>query len=305
MKEITVKDIIEFLKSVKIEFQVKGNNSVCVDNFSSLNSLTNNKVTWVKYWTEDNIKKIEHKKDCVIIGRYEDAVEPEKENCFILCEDPKMCFFEILGRFFIENKKEGIAETAVVRTKKIGQNCSIGDYSVLGEQVSLGDNVKIGNHVTLQGKVTIGDNTVIESGTVIGKAGYGFYHNQAGHMKRVPHLGGVVIGKFVEIGANTCIDCGTMDDTIIGDYSKIDNECNIGHNVNIGKDVMVVAGCAICGSVQIGDGSYIAPNSSIKNQVCVGEKSFVGMQTAVLKELKPESSVFGVPSRPFERTYQI
>lgn len=305
MNNIFVKDITEFLISQKIEFQLKGNETVWVDDFSSLDSLTDRKVSWVKSWTEDSIKKLEKKKETIIIGCLTDAIEPGEKNCFILCEDPKMCFFEVLNRFFVKKDKSEIAKTAVIHTCNIGKNCSIGEYSVIDDRVVLGDNVKIGNHVILQGKVIIGDNSVIESGTVIGKNGFGFYHDSAGHMKRVPHLGGVIIGKYVEIGTYTCIDCGTMNDTIIGDYSKIDNLCHIAHNVNIGKDVMVIAGCIICGSCKIEDGCYIAPNASVKNQIKIGSNAFVGMQTLVLKDVNDGESVRGVPGETYDRKYKI
>ena len=305
MRRVYIKDIIEFLALQKMEFGVKGNQTMWIDGYSALNSLLDRKISWIKYWTKDGIKKLEGKKATVIIGRFTDAIEPEGENCFILCENPKMCFFEILNEFFYKKRDEGISKTAVIQTNNIGKECSIGEFSVLGEEVTLGNNVKIGNHVTLQGKVTIGNYSVIESGVIIGKPGFGFYHDQEGHMKRVPHLGGVTIGDFVEIGANTCVDSGTMDDTIIGDYCKIDNLCHIGHNVQLGHDVMVVTGSAICGSCIIGDGSYISPGAVIKNQTCVGEKSFIGMQTAVIKNMKSDSSVFGVPGKPFKREYMV
>lgn len=305
MRRIYIKEIIEFLSLKKIKFEIKGNQTMWIDSYSALNSLLDRKISWIKYWTEDSIKKLEGKKGIVIIGRFLDAIEPEEENCFILCEDPKMCFFEILNEFFYEKNDKVISKTSIIHTNNIGKECSIGEFSVLGEEVTLGNNVIVGNHVILQGKVTVGNSCIIDSGTVIGKSGFGFYHDQRGHMKRVPHLGGVTIGDFVEIGANTCIDCGTMDDTIIGNYCKIDNLCHIGHNVHLGHDVIVVTGSAICGSCIIGDGSYISPGVVIKNQTHIGEGSFIGMQTAVIKDMKSESSVFGVPGKPFKREYMV
>lgn len=305
MKKIFAKEIIDYLKSQEIRVEVKGNEEAWIDGCSSLNMLTEKKISWVKYWTEEAAKKLEGKKENIIVGRFLDAAEPKDGNCHILCEEPKMCFFMILNNFFVEESTRKVSETAAVRTTKIGGGCSIGEFSVLGEEVIIGNNVTIGNHVILQGKVTVGNYCVIESGTVIGKSGFGFYQNQAGHLERVPHLGGVIIGDYVEIGANTCIDCGTMDDTIIGDYCKIDNLCNIGHNVRLGQDVTVIQGTEICGSCVIGDGCYLSPGTVIKNQTHIGENCFIGMQTVVIKDVAPDSSVFGVPARPFKRSYVV
>ncbi len=305
MRKILVREVVSYLKSEKIEIKAEGNREIWFDSYSSLDSLTDRKITWVKYWAGDTIKKLEGKKETVIIGRFEDAPEPVNGSCHILCEDPKMCYFKVLRHFFMEKKDAVIAETAIIKTMRIGSGCSVGEYSILGNDVVLGNDVTIGSHVILQGKVEVGSHCLIASGTIIGKAGFGYYRNQEGHMEQVPHLGGVTIGDYVEIGANTCIDCGTLDNTVIGSYCKIDNLCHIGHNVRLSQDVMVVAGSVICGSCVIGKGSYISPGAVIKNQTYVGEGSFVGMQTAVIRDMKPQSSVFGVPGKPFKREYTV
>lgn len=302
---IKVSDIEIFLKESGIAHQIRGNTDVSVDSFKPLNSIENNKLTWVKKWEEKSEEKIYGLHSLIVVCKsLPDKIN--EQNCYIVCDDPKMCFFEVLGRFYLKkNDINGISENAVVETEKIGLGTSIGAFSYIGKNVEIGQNVTIGTHVTIIGDVKIGNETIIKHGAVLGESGYGYYVATDGHRKKVPHLGGIVIGNHVEIGSNTCIDRGTMGDTVIEDYTKIDNLCHISHNVQIGKDVMIVAGTVICGSCVIADGSYIAPGAVLKNQIKLGRDSFVGIQTAVVRDVDEVESVFGVPGRPIKRDYMV
>lgn len=155
----------------------------------------------------------------------------------------------------------------------------------------------IGNHVQMEGSVTIGDNCVISSEVVIGSTGFGYYRDLNGNNAVVPHIGGVRIGNNVDIGANTCIDRGTIDNTEIGDYTKIDNLCHIGHNVKIGKNVFVIALSMIGGSAVLEDEVYVAPGAKIMNQIHVGNNAFVGMGTVVIKDVEKNDVVVGNPAK--------
>jgi UDP-3-O-[3-hydroxymyristoyl] glucosamine N-acyltransferase len=110
----------------------------------------------------------------------------------------------------------------------------------------------------------------------------------------------VVIGDNVDIGANTCIDRGSYRDTVIGDGSKIDNLCHIAHNVQIGRDCLIIALSMVAGSVVIGDRSYVAPCSAIREHRTVGEDVFIGLGSVVVSDLESGSSAFGVPARERE-----
>lgn len=161
----------------------------------------------------------------------------------------------------------------------------------------IGDNVVIKNNVSIEGKVIIGNNTIIHSGVVIGTDGFGYYQNEEGKNIKVPHYGGVVIGEYVEIGANTCIDRGTLDDTVIGNYVKIDNLCHIGHNCVIEDNSSIVALSMLGGSAEISKNSYIAPGVMIKNQLKIGENSLIGMGAVVTKDVEKNKVVAGVPAK--------
>ena len=163
--------------------------------------------------------------------------------------------------------------------------------------MEIGDNVFIENNVIIDNKVCIGENTIIHSGVVIGKEGFGYFKNDDGISIKVPHFGGVEIGHDVEIGANTCIDRGTLDDTIIGDYVKIDNLCHIAHNVIIGKRTKITAMSLLAGSSELGDECYLAPGVIVKNQVKIGARCIIGMGAMVLKDVEDQKVIVGSPGK--------
>ncbi|MFG6376999.1 MAG: hypothetical protein K1W19_01530 [Lachnospiraceae bacterium] len=111
------------------------------------------------------------------------------------------------------------------------------------------------------------------------------------------HFGGVIIGDNVEIGANACIDRGTIDYTYIGNNVKIDNLVHVAHNVQIQQNSMLVAGAIICGSADLKKGSYIAPGGIVKNQKKVGEGAFVGMGAVVMQDVPEYTVVAGIQAR--------
>lgn len=190
-----------------------------------------------------------------------------------------------------------MSPNSVVETNSIGKNVYIGHNCYIGKDVVIGDNVVIKNNVSIEGKVIIGNNAIIHSGVVIGSDGYGYYQDKEGRNIKVPHFGGVIIGENVEIGANTCIDRGTLDNTVIGNNVKIDNLCHIAHNVVIKDNCSVIALSMLGGSVVLEKDSYIAPGAIIKNQLKIGEKSLVGLGAVVIKDVEKNKVVAGVPAK--------
>ena len=149
------------------------------------------------------------------------------------------------------------------------------------------------------------NNVTIEHGAVIGSDGYGYSRAKDGKIEPFPHIGGVHIEDDVYIGANTCIDRGSLGDTVIGKGSKIDNLVHIAHNVIIGENVMVIANSMIAGSVNVRNNSWIAPSASILNQKSIGEGSTVGIGAVVLKDVEAKTVVSGVPARPLKQHMKI
>lgn len=292
---ISVKEIEAFLIEEGIEVSIQGCKNITVNGFCSLNCPKKDSLLWIKRAEGLNSEIFSGLCRCIIVSK--SLIQFQAESiCFIITNEPKKVFFQLLNHFWKVREPDGIAQSAVVHGKT-GKNVVIGDGSYISKESEIGSGTVIEHNVILQNKVKVGCNCIIHSGTVIGADGFGYCFDKNGKPEKAEHFGGVEIGDFVEIGANTCIDRGTIDDTIIGECSKIDNLVHIAHNVQIGKNVLVVAGSLICGSVKLEDGSYVAPGAIVKNQLEVGHNSFVGMGAVVTRNVESGTVVAGVPAK--------
>ena len=148
--------------------------------------------------------------------------------------------------------------------------------------------------------VIYGKCCLIKPGAVIGQAGFGYERDFDGTPIRFPHFGRVVLGNRVEVGANTVIPKGALEDTVIGDCTKIDDLVYIAHNCKIGKNVMIAGNATLCGGVQVGDGAWIGAGASVKQNVKVGEGAVVGLGAVVVKDVAAYSTVVGNPARAID-----
>jgi len=220
------------------------------------------------------------------------------DKTLVAVDKPRLWFIRCLDTFFPTKSNKGIHPTAVV-----GKNCKIGKKVYIGPNVSIDDDVEIGNGtkvhsgVQIHDRVKIGKNVILKSGCVIGTDGFGFERNEKGALERFPHVGGVVIEDDVEVGANTCVDRGTLSDTIIGKGTKIDNLVHVAHNVVIGKHCVIVALAMIGGGTKILDGAWVAPTACIRDGITIGKQSLVGMGAVVTKNVDDGDVVIGVPAK--------
>jgi|SRR5215211_2480979 len=210
----------------------------------------------------------------------------------IVLDNPRLAFARVVATFFAPDLQRVISSTARIGNGvKIGEDVAIGDYCVVGDGASIGDGTVLRHHVVVSPRVRIGEQCWIGSHVVIGELGFGFAFDEV--PLRIPHLGSVVIGDNVEIGAGTTIAQGTLENTVIEDSVKIDDQVFIAHNVRIGRSTMIVAHAEINGSCRIGQGSYIGPNATIRDQVTVGEKATVSMGAVVTKDVSDGMRVSG------------
>jgi UDP-3-O-[3-hydroxymyristoyl] glucosamine N-acyltransferase len=221
----------------------------------------------------------------------------------ILVANPKLAFAVAAGRLQ-EGKPVAttIHPTAVVAPEAIiGKGTTIGPGCTIGEGVRIGEGCILYPRVTLYPNVEVGNNVIIHAGAVIGADGFGFVRDGSRYVK-FPQVGRVIIEDDVEIGANTCIDRGSLETTIVRRGTKLDNLVQIAHNVEIGEHTVIAAQTGISGS------STVGPNSILGGQVGIGEhakldaNTIIGGQGGVLngKHVKGGEVLWGTPVRPLK-----
>jgi len=245
------------------------------------------------------------------------AVVTDRENVkyisfksAIIVDNPREKLIEILNLFDEKEEREGfIHETAIVSERaKIDKDVYIGPYSIIednviikrgtkllafvyvGKNSIIGENNIIYPFVSIEKNVEIGKNCVIHSGTVLGSDGFG-YEKKGDKVIKIPQVGGVKIGDNVELGANVCVDRATMGNTYLGNQVKIDNLCQIAHNVKIGDRTIIASQSGIAGSSEIGRDVLIAGQVGIKDHVKIGDRVILTAKTGVGKNV-PEGKIY-------------
>lgn len=179
---------------------------------------------------------------------------------------------------------------------EIGANCRISVGTVIGPGVVIGAETHIGVHVCISHAI-IGRRVMIHPGVRIGQDGFGFATTPTGFLG-IPQLGRVIIGDDVNIGANTTIDRGSIQDTVIGPGSRLDNLVQIAHNVRLGRMCVIVAQVGIAGSTVLEDFVQVGGQAALNGHLKIGTGARIGGQSGVLSDLAPGISVFGTPALP-------
>ena len=184
---------------------------------------------------------------------------------------------------------------------EIGDNVWVGSHSVIGDNVIVGANSRIFPHVTLYSGAELGERVQLHSGSRIASDGFG-YVQRGGKHEKIPHVGRCIIGSDVEIGANTTIDRGSVDDTVIGAGTKIDNLVQIGHNCRIGSMCLIMSQAGIAGSVRIEDGCIVAGQAGIGGHITIGKGARIAGQAGVFGDVPAGESWSGYPARPHKES---
>jgi len=185
---------------------------------------------------------------------------------------------------------------------QLGRNVRIGAGCVLGDGVAVGDDTQLYPGVTLYSGTALGKRVIVHAGAVLGSDGFGYIPGKGGgedgeRHRKIPHVGRCLIGDDIEIGANTCIDRGSVDDTVIGSGTKIDNLVHIAHNVRIGARCLIMAQAGIAGSCQVEDDVIIAGQSGISDHLTIGRGARLLVQSGTIADVPAEATLFGTPSR--------
>lgn len=184
----------------------------------------------------------------------------------------------------------------------LGEGVQVGDRTVIlancviGEGVSLGEDCVLHPSITLYSKVKVGHRVIMHAGCVLGGDGFGYVRKASG-IAKVPQIGGILIEDDVELGANVTIDRATMNYTVIGSGTKIDNQVQIAHNVQIGRNCLIAGQVGISGSVRIRDCVTLGGAVGVVDQVEIGANAAVGAFSLVTKDVPPGQVMWGIPAR--------
>ena len=244
--------------------------------------------------------------------------EPEEQitTTLIKVEDAYKAFSKLLEYYNqIKLNKFGIEQPSYISdSSELGENIYVGAFSYIGDNVSLGANVKIFPNSYIGDNVTIGDNSivfsgakiyseciignncVVNSGAIIGADGFGFVPDEKGEYSKVPQIGNVIIEDNVDIGAATTIDRATLGSTIIRKGVKLDNQIQIAHNVEIGKNTVIAAQTGIAGSTKIGENCQIGGQVGIAGHLTLGNNVRIQAQSGIGRNIKDNETLQGSPS---------
>jgi len=185
--------------------------------------------------------------------------------------------------------------TLIDKSASIGKDTDIGNNVIIKHNVHIGKNCKIGSNVIIENAL-MGDNIIIKSGTVIGQTGFGFNFDKNKRIK-FPHIGRVIIENDVLIGSFCTIDRGSLTDTVIGEFTSIDNQVQIAHNVKIGNFCMIAAQSGIAGSTIIGNNVKIGGQTGISGHLSIGNNVKIGGKSGVIADIDDNQTVMGYPAK--------
>lgn len=295
-----------------VEGEVIGDDQIMITGINSLKDASHGEIS---FYSDPRYKESlrETKASALLVPVATDHYQGPQ----VVVSDPTLAYVRV-ARFFAPAVRgfAGISEKAVIHESSkigadpsiyplvyVGQEAIIGDNVILFPGVFVGDRVKIGNKTVVYPNVSIlhdciiGSEVIIHAGTVIGSDGFGYVRDRSINVK-IPQIGYVQIDDQAEIGANNSIDRAAFGKTWIKRGVKTDNLVQVGHNVVIGEDTIIVAQVGISGSVNIGREVIIGGQVGIRDHVEIGDRAMIGSQSGVAKSVSPGEVVSGAPSMP-------
>ncbi|MGA7748635.1 MAG: UDP-3-O-(3-hydroxymyristoyl)glucosamine N-acyltransferase [Terriglobales bacterium] len=312
----TLRDLAE-----KLGCHLLGDSSISVTSVSSLQSATSESLVFVED-VQYLDAALRSSAAAVIVGEFAAGSFAASANkAFLISPQPRLAFARAARLLRDPDRDRGIHPSAIVPSSvEMGKNVAIGPRAILGEHVRIGDettigsgsvigeNVAIGSHcrldanVTVYARTTLGHRVIAQAGAVLGSEGFGYVRDsQTGRYEQSPQIGRLVIEDDVEIGANSTVARGALDETRIRRGTKIDNLVHVGHNVQIGENVVIAAQTGLSGSAVVEDNVIIGGQVGIADHVRIEEGAILGAQSGIptKKVIRGKGVVFwGTPARP-------
>ena len=311
MKSLTIQDI-----NTIVNGEVLGETTNQITGLEQIKKANENQATFIGNRKFAALWK-DSKASLAIINDNLD-LEPGNNRVLIKVKNADLAMAKLLETFTPEppHFETDIHPAAIVDpSAKIGEGSRVGAGCYVGKDVVLGKNVTLYPNVTILDETTIGDFTTVWSGAIIrersvigshcifhnnvsiGADGFGYRPSDDGRgLIKIPHIGNVVIGNGVEIGANSCVDRGKFSSTILGDGCKIDNLVQIAHNCVLGRSCIMAGSSGLAGSVTLGDGVIIGGSASIKDHTTIHSGATVGAGSGVMNDVAAGKTVLGYPA---------
>ena len=306
--EFKVKDIASILNGT-----VEGDGEIKLHNISKIDQGVPGTLTFLS--NPAYTKYIYTTLASAVLVSKEFRPDTELSCALIRVDDPYVALAQLLNMYEqMKPAKKGIEQPSFVsESAKLGENMYIGAFAYISDRAVIGNNVKIYPHVYVGENVVIGNNTtlyagvkiyadcsigsdcILHAGSVIGADGFGFAPTAEGPFSKIAQVGNVVVEDFVEIGANSTVDRATMGSTIIRKGVKLDNQIQVGHNVEIGENTVIAALTGISGSSKIGKNCMFAGQVGIAGHITVGDNVKIGGQAGVMSSVADNSTVIGSP----------
>jgi UDP-3-O-[3-hydroxymyristoyl] glucosamine N-acyltransferase len=308
---ITLREIAERLNG-----ELLGDGNTVVSGMAGIKEAGKGEITFLSHPRLGKLIK-DCKASAVILGKDVDPAEIKDKNAIIV-ENPALAHAVVAG-FFLKTKKreKGTSSLAFVApSARVAKSASVAPWVFVGEgaviekgavlypYVYIGDGVTVGEntilypHVIVYDRVKIGKNVIIHGGAVLGSDGFGYVWDGTRHVK-IPQLGIVEIEDNVEIGANVTVDRASLGKTVIRSGTKIDNLVQIGHNVSLGENSIIVSQVGIAGSASIGRNVVLAGQVGVRDHVTVGNNVKAGGQTGITSDVADNAVIMGTPHMPF------
>lgn len=306
--------------------EIVGNSQVTVNGLAkieeghsgALSFLSNPKYEEYIYTTGSSV--------CIVNKTFEPSKVLPETLTLVKVEDAYACFAKLLEVYSQMNKKQPkieqpsfVSDSATIGeglylgafayigdNAKIGNNVSIYPNAYIGENVVIGDGTVVHPGATIYAECKVGSNCIIHAGVIIGADGFGFAPDENGEYQKVPQIGNVILEDNVEVGSNTTIDRATMGSTIIRRGVKIDNLCQIAHNVEVGRNTAMAAQVGIAGSAKIGEHVMIGGQAGISGHLHIADGTKIVAQSGIPSTVKKADTLMGSPGIPmddFKKSY--